>query len=185
MKHILGISAFYHDAAAALARDGEIIAAAQEERFTRHRHDPRFPHHAINYCLEEAFIENDELDAVVFYDKPLWTWDRVVKNCVYAGESACAQFQKAASSILGVKLWMDDFVQATLGTVGRVGRVLYTEHHMSHAASAFFPSPFAEAAILTVDGVGEWATTTIGRGRGQRNRAAGRDSISAFARAAV
>ncbi len=168
MKHILGISAFYHDAAAALVRDGEIIAAAQEERFTRQRHDPRFPHHAINYCLEEAFIETEQLDAVVFYDKPLWTWDRVVKNCLYAGEAAAEQFQKAASAILGIKLWMDDFVQDRLGTVGKAGQVLYTEHHMAHAASAFFPSPFAEAAILTVDGVGEWATTTIGHGTGNQ-----------------
>jgi carbamoyltransferase len=165
VKQILGISAFYHDAAAALVRDAEIVAAAQEERFTRHRHDPRFPHHAINYCLEEAFIEPEELDAVVFYDKPLWTWDRVIKNCLYAGEAGRAQFQKAASSILGIKLWLDDYVQETLGTVGKAGRVLYTEHHMAHAASAFYPSPFREAAIVTIDGVGEWATTTIGRGR--------------------
>jgi carbamoyltransferase len=166
VKYILGISGFYHDAAAALVGDGQIIAAAQEERFTRYRHDPRFPHHAINYCLEEAFIETDELDAVVFYDKPLWTWDRVVKNCLHAGADAAEQFQKAANSILGIKLWVDDYVHEMLGTVGRAGRVLFTEHHMAHAASAFFPSPFEEAAILTVDGVGEWATTTIGRGAG-------------------
>jgi carbamoyltransferase len=164
VKHILGISAFYHDAAAALVCDGQVIAAAQEERFSRHRHDPRFPRHSINYCLEEAFIEPEELDAVVFYDKPLWTWDRVMKNCLHAGEPAAEQFQKAASSILGIKLWLDDYVQDAIGTVGRAGRVLYTEHHMAHAASAFYPSPFEEAAILTIDGVGEWATTTVGHG---------------------
>jgi carbamoyltransferase len=167
VTYILGISAFYHDAAAALVRDGQIIAAAQEERFTRHRHDPRFPRHSINYCLEEAFIEPEELDAVVFYDKPLLTWDRVMKNCLHAGEAAAEQFQKAASSILGVKLWLDDYVQDAIGTVGRAGRVLYTEHHMAHASSAFFPSPYEEAAILTIDGVGEWATTTLGHGRGE------------------
>jgi carbamoyltransferase len=166
VKYILGLSAFYHDSAAALVGDGQIIAAAQEERFTRHRHDPRFPRSAINYCLEEAFIEPEELAAVVFYDKPLWTWDRVMKNCLHAGEAAAQQFQKAASSILGVKLWLDDYVQQEIGTVGRAGRVLYTEHHMAHAASAFYPSPYEEAAILTIDGVGEWATTTIGHGRG-------------------
>jgi carbamoyltransferase len=166
VKQILGISAFYHDAAAALVRDGQIVAAAQEERFSRVRHDPRFPRNAINYCLEEAFIEPEELDAVVFYDKPLWTWDRVVKNCLYAGQAGESQFRKAASSLLGIKFWLDDYVQGAIGTLGKVGRVLYTEHHMAHAASAFYPSPFAEAAILTIDGVGEWATTSIGRGCG-------------------
>ena len=164
-KTILGISAFYHDAAAALVRDGRIVAAAQEERFTRRWHDPRFPRNAINYCLEEAGMEADALDAIVFYDKALDTWDRVVHNCAYAGEAASEQFVSAAKSILGVKLWVKDFVLETLGTTGRMGEVLYSEHHMAHAASAFYPSPFREAAILTLDGVGEWSTTTLGRGQ--------------------
>ena len=164
-KTILGISAFYHDAAAALVQDGRIVAAAQEERFTRKKHDPRFPKNAINYCLEEAGIEPEELDAVVFYDKALDTWDRVVRNCMHAGEPAREQFKRAARSILGVKVWVKDHVEKAIGTTGRLGEVLFTEHHMAHAASAFYPSPFKEAAILTLDGVGEWSTTSIGVGR--------------------
>lgn len=163
-KTILGISAFYHDSAAAIVRDGEIIAAAQEERFSRKKHDPRFPHHAVNYCLEEAFIQPDELDAIVFYDNPVLTLDRVIKNCLTAGESAAGQFETAARSVLGVKVWIEDFVRRSVGSLGKEGRLLFTEHHMSHAASAFYPSPFREAAILVADGVGEWATTTLGRG---------------------
>jgi carbamoyltransferase len=167
-KTILGISAFYHDAAAALVRSGRIVAAAQEERFTRKKHDPRFPRNAINYCLEEASIEPDELDAVVFYDKALDTWDRVVKNCMHAGEPAREQFARAAKSILGVKFWVKDHVERTIGSTGKLRDVLFTEHHMAHAASAFYPSPFKEAAILTLDGVGEWSTTSIGMGRDAR-----------------
>lgn len=161
---ILGISAFYHDSAAALLKDGEIIAAAQEERFSRKKHDPRFPHSAINYCLEEAFIESSEIDAVVFYDSPTLTWDRILKNCMMAGEDGLEQFQKAAHSILGVKIWVKDYVVNSIGSLGKLDRLLFTEHHMAHAASAFYPSPFKEAAIITIDGVGEWATTTVGKG---------------------
>ena len=165
-KRILGISAFYHDAAAALVQDGIVVAAAQEERFTRRKHDPRFPRNAINYCLEEAGLEAGELDAVVFYDKALLTWDRVLKNCMHAGEASREQFSQAAKSILGSKLWVKQQVERALGSVGRLGRVLYAEHHMAHAASAFFPSPFDAAAILTLDGVGEWSTSSVGAGRG-------------------
>ena len=161
---ILGISAFYHDAAAALLQDGRIRAAAQEERFSRKKHDPRFPVNAINYCLEEAGIESDELDAVVFYDNPLLTWDRIVQNTREAGAANNEQFADAARSVLGIKLWARDYVESALGGLGREGRLLFSEHHMAHAASAFFPSPYREAAIITVDGVGEWASTTIGRG---------------------
>ena len=164
-KTILGISAFYHDSAAALVQDGRIIAAAQEERFTRKRHDPRFPKNAINYCLEEAGIEADDLDAVVFYDKALETWDRVVRNAMHSGAKAQTQFNKAARSVLGVKLWVEDYLEQTIGSKGKLGKVLFSEHHMAHAASAFYPSPFREAAILTLDGVGEWSTTSIGVGR--------------------
>ncbi|MFC2140619.1 carbamoyltransferase N-terminal domain-containing protein [Candidatus Auribacterota bacterium] len=164
MMTILGISGFYHDSAAALIQDGEIVAAAQEERFSRKKHDPRFPKHAINYCLEEAFIEASDLDAIVFYDNPVLTWDRVVKNALVVGEAGKDQFKKASRSILGTKIWVEDYVKDTIGSLGKAEKVLFSEHHMSHAASAFFPSPFESAAILTIDGVGEWATTTVGRG---------------------
>jgi carbamoyltransferase len=165
---ILGISAFYHDSAAAIVKDGEVIAAAQEERFSRKRHDPRFPRHAINYCLEEAFVEASDIDAIVFYDNPLLTWDRIVQNSMMAGPAGREQFEKAAQSVLGIKLWVNDYVKAAVGGLGKEGRVLFTEHHMSHAASCFYPSPFQKAAILTLDGVGEWATTTLGRGEGSK-----------------
>ncbi|MBL8330601.1 MAG: carbamoyltransferase [Rubrivivax sp.] len=167
-KTILGISAFYHDSAAALVQDGQVVAAAQEERFTRKRHDPRFPNHAINYCLEEAGIEASDVDAVVFYDKAMDTWDRIVRNCMYAGPSSADQFSRAAQSVLGIKAWVQDHVQHAMGGVGKLGRVLFTEHHMAHAASAFYPSPFPEAAILTLDGVGEWSTTSLGHGQGDK-----------------
>ncbi len=163
---VLGISAFYHDSAAAIVRDGSIVAAAQEERFTRHRHDPRFPTHAINYCLEQAFIEPSELDAIIFYDSPLLTWDRILRSCAQVGEPAQEQFVAACESVLGVKLWVEEHVHRALGTLGRGGRVIFSEHHMAHAASAFYPSPFDDAAILTLDGVGEWCTTSVGHGQG-------------------
>ncbi|NOT46502.1 MAG: carbamoyltransferase [Acidobacteria bacterium] len=162
---ILGISAFYHDSAAAITRGSEIIAAAQEERFSRTKHDPRFPSNAINYCLSEAFIEPDELDAVVFYDHPLLTLDRVLKTIIATAPDSLAQWRKAGRSILGSKLFIEEYVRKALGTSIKL---YFAEHHASHAASAFFPSPFREAAILTFDGVGEWATTTLGIGKGNR-----------------
>ncbi len=164
-KTILGISAFYHDSAAALVRDGEIVAAAQEERFSRKKHDPRFPARAINYCLEEAFIEPSELDAVVFYDNPLLTFDRLVKSLMTVAPEGEEQWTKAARSFLGVKAVVREHVRRALGCDVRL---LFSDHHTAHAAAAFFPSPFEEAALLTVDGVGEWATLTLGRG--ERNR---------------
>src|SRR5206468_4618261 len=167
---ILGISAYYHDSAAALVRDGEIIAAAQEERFTRKKHDPRFPANAINYCLEEAFVEASEIDAIVFYDQPLATFDRIVQNALAAGPAGREQFIKAAGALLGDKVWINEHVQRAIGSLGREGRVLFAEHHMAHAASAFYPSPFESAAILTIDGVGEWATTSVGAGNGNTIR---------------
>jgi carbamoyltransferase len=166
-KTILGISAFYHDSAAALVQGGEIIAAAQEERFSRKKHDPRFPVHAINYCLEEAFVDAADLDAVIFYDNPIATFDRVVANALVGGGRGREQFLKAAAAILGNKVWVNEHVSRTIGSVGREGRVLFAEHHMAHAASAFYPSPFEHAAILTLDGVGEWATTSLGAGHGK------------------
>lgn len=162
--NVLGISAFYHDSAAALVCDGEIVAAAQEERFSRRKHDPRFPSQAINYCLEEAFVEPSELDAVVYYDNPVLTIDRVIKNALTVGSGCRGQFVKACASMLGHKIRVYEHVVNSIGTVGKHGRILYAEHHVSHAASAFYPSPFKSAAILTVDGVGEWTTTAIGRG---------------------
>ncbi|MGQ0512047.1 MAG: carbamoyltransferase family protein [Betaproteobacteria bacterium] len=164
--HVLGISALYHDSAAALLRDGEIVAAAQEERFTRRRHDAGFPSHAVNYCLEEAFIEPAELDAVVFYDSPLLSLDRVVRSARAAAPGGAAQWQAAARSMLGTKLRLREALERVLGAAPKV--LHFAHHHHSHAASAFFPSPFAEAAILTVDGVGEWATTSLGLGRDSR-----------------
>ena len=159
---VLGISAFYHDAAAALVRDGEIIAAAQEERFSRVRHDPRFPVNAINYCLEEAFIEPKNLDAVVFYDNPIATFDRILQNFLDVAPAGEAEWQRAALSVLGAKRHVRSQIEQILGSAVPV---LYADHHLAHAASAYFPSPFDDAAILTVDGVGEWATTSLAHGR--------------------
>ena len=165
MAYVLGVSAFYHDSAAVLVRDGDIIAAAQEERFSRKKHDPRFPQRAINYCLGEAFIEPSELDAVVFYDNPLLTFDRVTKNAVSVAPAGREQFVAACRTLLGTKACLEQQFEACLGLVPRL---LVTPHHMAHAASCFYPSPFENAAILTIDGVGEWATCTLGIGRGSR-----------------
>ena len=164
---VLGISGFYHDAAAAVVRDGEIIAAAQEERFSRKKHDPRFPQHAINYCLGEAFIDPDELDAVVFYDNPLLSFDRVLKSLASIAPRGEEQWKSAARSFLGIKLFVTNYIRNALKADVPV---LFTRHHLSHAASAFYPSPFPRAAILTVDGVGEWASTSIAQGDGEKIR---------------
>jgi len=161
--HVLGISAFYHDSAAAIVRDAEILAAAQEERFSRLKHDRRFPKAAINYCLEEAFLLPAELDAVVFYDNPSLTFDRIVQNALVASPDGCEQWNIALRNILSEKAQVQQFLQETLGVEMPI---LATDHHLAHAASAFYPSPFEEAAILTIDGVGEWATCSIGRGWG-------------------
>jgi len=164
-KYILGISAFYHDSAVAILKNNEIIAAAQEERFSRKKHDPRFPVNALNYCLGEAFIEPEEIDLIVFYDNPLLTFDRALKNSIMVGEKGFEVFNGAVKSVLGIKLWVEKHLLQTIGSLGKTGKVLFTGHHLSHAASAFFPSSFHEAAIITLDGVGEWQTTTIGRGK--------------------
>ncbi len=166
-KYFLGLSALYHDSAAALIRDGEIIAAAQEERFSRVKHDRRFPVNAINYCLEEAMIEPDEISSVVFYDNPVLTLDRIVKTLALSGEKGLDQWMKSAPGLLTAKMRVPQLIATELGEGVPVA---FTEHHQSHAASAFFPSPFDEAAILTIDGVGEWATTTLGFGQGNRIR---------------
>jgi carbamoyltransferase len=164
-QHVLGISAYYHDSAAAIVRGSEILAAAQEERFSRKKHDPRFPKRAINYCLGEAFIDPAELAAVVFYDSPMLSFDRVVKNSVSVAPHGKESFIEACRAFLGVKARLMESLEEILGTQPRL---LVTHHHMAHAASCFYPSPFQEAAILTIDGVGEWATCSLGYGQGNQ-----------------
>lgn len=168
---VLGVSALYHDAAAALVRDGEIVAAAQQERFSRRKHDPSFPVDAIAFCLEEAGgPDAPELDAFVYYDKPLTTFIRVLRTYASVGPRGVRTFPTAMGEWGRRKLWVSYQIERTLRSLGRrrPTRVLFAEHHVSHAAAAFYPSPFDEAAILTIDGVGEWATSTIGRGRGRQ-----------------
>jgi carbamoyltransferase len=161
--NILGISCFYHDAAAALLRDGELVAAGHEERFTRKRHDPGFPRHAIEYCLEEAGLQVSDLDYVVFYDKPLVKFERILLTYLATFPRSLPSFTKAMPIWLKEKLWIPSIIRKEIDFRGEV---LFAEHHQSHAASAFLCSPFEEAAILTLDGVGEWATATLGIGRG-------------------
>jgi carbamoyltransferase len=163
--NILGISAFYHDSAACLVRDGEIIAAAQEERFTRKRHDADFPKCAVRYCLEEAGIRVSDLDYVGFYDKPFIKFERILETYLSIAPSGMKQFLSAIPIWLKDKLWTRENIRKHLDYSGPV---LFSEHHESHAASAFYPSPFQEAAVLTMDGVGEWATTSIGLGKGHQ-----------------
>ena len=163
-QFILGVSAFYHDSAACLLRDGEIVAAAQEERFTREKGDDSFPSRAIEYCFASAGIGTGDLTAVAFYDKPLLKFERILETYLGVAPRGFKSFLKAGPLWVKDKLYTDKAIRDGLG--GYKGRVLYAEHHESHAASAFFPSPFEEAAILTVDGVGEWATASVGMGRG-------------------
>ena len=167
MTSILGISAFYHDSAAALIVDGEIVAAAQEERFTRKKHDAGFPAHAIGYCLEAGGLQADELDYVGFYDKPFLKFERLLETYLSFAPVGFRSFLVAMPGWLKQKLHLPREMRKGLGG-GYRKRFVFTDHHESHAASAFFPSPFAEAAILTVDGVGEWATASYGVGRGNR-----------------
>jgi carbamoyltransferase len=177
---ILGISAFYHDSAACLVIDGEIVAAAQEERFTRIKHDHNFPVQAARYCLSEAQLDPAQLDYVGFYDKPLLKFDRLLETYLDYAPAGFSSFLKALPLWMKEKLWMPDLIRTELGKVGgeedekiakKLGKkfewkLLFGDHHESHAASAFYPSPFEEAAILTIDGVGEWATSSIGVGKG-------------------
>ena len=180
MASILGISAFYHDSAACLVIDGEIVAAAQEERFTRIKHDYNFPVNAARYCLKEAGITAEQLDHVGFYDKPLLKFDRLLETYLDYAPSGFRSFLKAMPLWMKEKLWMPDLIRTELAKASgedderrakKAGKkfewkLLFGDHHESHAASAFYPSPFAEAAILTIDGVGEWATSSIGIGKG-------------------
>jgi carbamoyltransferase len=166
---VLGISAFYHDSAAALVEDDCIVAAAQEERFTRKKHDPSFPSHAIGYCLQEAGVSLDELDYVVFYDKPFLKFERLLETYVAMAPRGFRSFKMAIPLWLREKLFQKSLLSGELKKLGGdhfdwKERLLFCEHHLSHAASAFFPSPYAEAAVLTMDGVGEWATTSTAVG---------------------
>jgi carbamoyltransferase len=162
--NVLGISAFYHDSAACLLAGDAIVAAAQEERFTRIKGDERFPRRAASYCLDEAGITVAGLDAVVFYEKPLLKFERLIETYLDIAPRGLGSFRRAAPLWLKDRLYIERDIRAALG--GYKGKILYTEHHEAHAGSAYFPSPFDEAAILTIDGVGEWATATIGVGRG-------------------
>jgi len=165
--NILGISAFYHDSAAALVRDGEIIAAAQEERFTRKKHDYRFPTHAVRYCLQAGRIDASDLDHVAFYDKPLLKFERLIETYIAHAPRGFKLFLMGMPLWLRQKLHLPSEMDKALDHKYK-GRYVFTEHHEAHAASAFFPSPFDEAAILTLDGVGEWATASLGRGQGNK-----------------
>ncbi|PKN05903.1 MAG: hypothetical protein CVU72_07200, partial [Deltaproteobacteria bacterium HGW-Deltaproteobacteria-7] len=160
--NILGISAFYHDSAACLVRDGEIIAAAQEERFTRKKHDSSFPLKAINYCLEAGNIKSESIDYIAFYDKPFIKFERILETYLAFAPVGIQSFIMAIPLWIKQKLWMKEFIKEQLGYEGKI---IFPEHHESHAASAFFASPFPEAAFLTIDGVGEWTTTSYGVGK--------------------
>lgn len=161
--HILGLSAFYHDSAACLVSDGRIVAAAQEERFTRKKHDAAFPKNAVEYCLREGGVTVRDLDFVTFYEKPFLKFDRILHSYLAYGPLGLRSFLMAIPLWIRERIWMKELIRKELGYDGTL---LFPEHHESHAASAFFPSPFQEAAILTVDGVGEWTTTSFGVGKG-------------------
>ncbi len=165
MTAILGLSAYYHDAAACLLVDGTIVAAAQEERFTRKKHDAEFPAHAARYCLEAGGLTADRLDHVTFYDKPLVKFERLFETYLDYAPRGFASFRKAMPLWITDRLWMSERIGKELGFSGRI---LFSDHHESHAASAFYPSPYEEAAVLTMDGVGEWATSSLGVGSGNR-----------------
>ncbi len=163
-SRILGISAYYHDSAACLVEDGRIVAAAQEERFTRKKHDPAFPSRAVDYCLREAGIGMADLNLVGFYEKPLVKFERLIETYTSLAPRGLRSYLMALPLWLGEKLWIGDDIRDHLP--GYEGEILFGEHHESHAASAFYPSPFEQAAVVTIDGVGEWATSSIGAGKG-------------------
>jgi carbamoyltransferase len=165
--YILGISAFYHDSAACLVKDGQIIAGAQEERFTRKKHDQAFPSNAIQYCLKEAGIEGSDLDYVAFYDKPFLKFERILETYLAFAPIGIKSFLKAMPLWIKKKLWIKELIKDELNYSGKI---IFPEHHESHAASAFFPSPYQEAAFITMDGVGEWSTSSFGIGKGNQIR---------------
>ena len=161
--YILGISAFYHDSAACLIKDGKIVAASQEERFTRKKHDHSFPSNAIKYCLKEAGIDKTALDYVTFYEKPFLKFERILETYLAYAPIGIKSFLKAMPIWIKKKLWIKELIKNELDFSGEI---IFPEHHESHAASAFFPSPFQEAAFITMDGVGEWSTSSFGYGKG-------------------
>src|SRR5712671_1033625 len=168
---VLGISAFYHDSAAALIADGRIVAAVQEERFTRRKHDPAFPHNAIAYCLDEAGVTAAELDHIVFYDKPFLKFERLLETYIALAPRGFRSFKMSIPLWLKEKLFQKSLLRDEFEKFSESfekGRLLFCEHHLSHAASAFYPSPFDDAVVLTMDGVGEWATTSAAMGNGNR-----------------
>ena len=171
MKSILGISAFYHDSAATLLQDGEIISAVQEERFTRKKHDASFPVNSINYILKSAKLSLDEIDYVVFYDKPFLKFERLLETYLANVPKGFNSFRISMPIWLREKLFQKNLLIKELKKFSRkfdgYNKLLFTEHHFSHAASAFYPSPFEDATVLTLDGVGEWATTTVAKGKGK------------------
>src|SRR5262245_7693801 len=160
---ILGLSAYYHDSAACLVVDGEIVAAAQEERFTRKKHDAGFPSNAVRYCLREGGVSIGQIDHVGFYEKPLVKFERLLETYAAYAPRGLQSYLVAMPLWLSEKLWMGDAIARELEYEGQV---LFGEHHESHAASAFYPSPFEQAAVVTMDGVGEWTTSSVGVGRG-------------------
>lgn len=162
--NILGISCYYHDAASALVMNGKLKAVAQEERFTRRKNDPRFPSHAISYCLKHASLTMSDLDAVVFYEKPFWKFHRVFMSSLSMYPRTLPFFIASMRSTFSEKLWIKRKILDSLDVSSE--QVYFVPHHLSHAASSFYCSPFRESAIVTIDGVGEWATTTIGSARG-------------------
>ncbi len=163
--NILGISAFYHDSAASLVQNGKIVSAAQEERFTRKKHDPSFPINAIKYCLQNSGLTGKDLNYVAFYDKPFLKFERILETYLSYAPIGIKSFIKAVPLWIKQKIWMKELIKKELGYEGKI---IFTEHHESHAASAFFPSPFQEAAFLTIDGVGEWATASYGIGKNEK-----------------
>ncbi len=158
--YILGISCYYHDSAAALLQDGVLVAAAEEERFSRIKHDNGFPSRAIDFCLEQAGIQGGDLDYVVFYEKPLLKFERILMSTLGAFPRSWRVFREAMIAWLNDKLWIKSLLAENVGIPAE--KILFVEHHLSHAGAAFLASPFDEAAILTVDGVGEWTTATMG-----------------------
>ena len=182
--YILGISAFYHDSAACILEDGNILAAAQEERFTRKKHDAGFPRHAIQYCLREAGISAGQISNVVFYEKPFLKFERLLETYLAFAPKGFSSFVKAMPLWIKDKLFQKSALIKELETTFEENinwgeRLLFSEHHLSHAASAYYPSPFESAAILTLDGVGEWTTTSVAVGKGKELTVV-KDTLSAF-----
>lgn len=169
--NILGISAFYHDSAASIIQNGEVIAAAQEERFTRIKHDPAFPSNAVKFCLDYAGLTLDKIDAIVFYDKPLLKFERLLETYYGFSPKGLKSFLTSIPVWLKEKMFLKRMLHEELEKIGgydkKKAKLLFPEHHLSHGASAFYPSPFEEAAVLTIDGVGEWATASICYGKGK------------------